>query len=398
MVEEATINLDNKAYLTIVYGSARGKIKITPYKTDVKKSSINLLNTPLKSNIATVALAGITSSIGQNIAGKKLSNATLGRINSSIYDIMSDGKISTKEVAEDFIGSCTNSLDNMFTDLGYFTPSALYTALMPFGTGVISKDFANLLGKVMDKENKKGNEKVNAQTYDILQLPIVTSDKETWAIDIPTRKTEKGFEIATSISNHNKAKDFEVLLCSDKSNTITMYDLKNTLNQIRDMQEPFDIYIADNDIQEHYTLKNCLFSNLDFAPNGRNSLNCSMSVVQIPEWDIQIVKLDSSYKGKYSTANNTKVGKAGSSSSKKAGISKVAKTAESVVKTAESKVVNPKKLTKITPEVKNWIKSMSKKGNSIETILKQCQKRGVTTDRNHVVMILSEGLTISAKK
>ena len=56
---------------------------------------------------------------------------------------MSDGKISVREVAEDFIGSCTNAIDNVATDMGLPTPSSLYTALMPGGTGVISKDFAN---------------------------------------------------------------------------------------------------------------------------------------------------------------------------------------------------------------------------------------------------------------
>ena len=154
MVQEVS-EITPDAYLMIVYGKDKDTIKVKQYDVKVKKSSKNLLDTPLKSNIATVALAGLTSSIGQNIAGKALSNATLGRINSSIYDIMSDGKISVPEVAEDFIGSCTNAIDNVATDMGLPTPSSLYTALMPGGTGVISKDLANLLGKKMDAENKQ---------------------------------------------------------------------------------------------------------------------------------------------------------------------------------------------------------------------------------------------------
>lgn len=382
MVEESKITLNNKAYLTIVYGSARDKVKITPYKTDVKKSTKNLLDTPMKSNIATVALAGITSSVGQNLAGKKLSNATLGRINSSIYDIMSDGKIHIQEVAEDFIGSCTNTLDNMFTDLGYPTPSALYTALMPFGSGVISKDFSNLLGKKMDGENKQKNQLENEGDYDILQLPLVTSDKETWSIDIPTRKTEKGFEIATSVSNHNTTKDFDVLLCSNNSRT--MYELKNTLWQIKNSKEPFDIYIADNDVQEHYTLKNCLFSNLDFTPNGRNTLNCSLSVVQIPEWDIQIVKLDSTYKGKYSTANTTQVGASTNASKVKSGIEQSVKSAEHAAKTATSKVVNtkaPKDMSRAWDTYTYGLRTDKK--ITWENFDKACRKNGIT-DANYI--------------
>lgn len=394
MVQESNIELQPDAYLTIVYGKDKDKIKMKQYDVKVKNSSRNLLDTPLKSNIATTALAGLTSAVGQNIAGKALSNATLGRINSSIYDIMSDGKISVAEVAEDFIGSCTNTIDNIATDMGLLTPSSLYTALMPTGSGVISKDIANLLGKHMNKENKQADELSNAGDYTMLKFKIVTSDKETWSMDIPTRKTEKGFEIATSITNHNKVKDFDVLLCTDSKAGTDMYDAKNQLEQIREEKVPFDVYIADKDVYGQYKLTNCLFSSLDFTPNGKNTLNCSMSVVEVPEWDVQIVKLDSTYKGKYSTTNNSQAG----SSNKKSGISKVAKSASSVAKTASNTVSNQKKPTKITPEVNKWIKSMSKKGDSIDTILKQCKKRGVTIDRNGVVMIISQGVTISAKK
>lgn len=394
MVQESNIELQPDAYLTIVYGKDKDKIKMKQYDVKVKNSSKNLLDTPLKSNIATTVLAGLTSAVGQNIAGKALSNATLGRINSSIYDIMSDGKISVFEVAEDFIGSCTNTIDNIATDMGLPTPSSLYTALMPTGSGVISKDFANLLAKKMDGENKQANKNKNSKTITALKFKIVTSDKETWSMDIPTRKTEKGFEIATSITNHNKVKDFDVLLCTDSKAGTDMYELKSKLEQIREDKIPFDVYIADKDVSGQYKLTNCLFSSLDFTPNGKNTLNCSMSVVEVPEWDVQIVKLDSTYKGKYSTANNSQAG----SGNKKSGISKVAKSASSVAKTASNTVSNQKKPTKITPEINKWIKSMSKKGDSIDTILKQCQKRGVTIDRNGVVMIISQGVTISAKK
>ena len=72
MVQTANVELENDAYLMIVYGQDRDKVQVKPYNVKVAKSSRNLLNTVLKSNIATVALAGFTSKIGQNIAGKAL--------------------------------------------------------------------------------------------------------------------------------------------------------------------------------------------------------------------------------------------------------------------------------------------------------------------------------------
>lgn len=393
MVQEVS-EITPDAYLMIVYGKDKDTIKVKQYDVKVKKSSKNLLDTPLKSNIATVALAGLTSSIGQNIAGKALSNATLGRINSSIYDIMSDGKISVPEVAEDFIGSCTNAIDNVATDMGLPTPSSLYTALMPGGTGVISKDFANLLGKKMDAENKQEEEKLNEGEYTVLKFKIVTSDKENWSMDIPTRKTEKGFEIATAINNHNKTKDFEVLLCTNDKAGTDMYQIKNQLEELRSQKVPFDVYVNDKDVYNQYKLSNCLFSSLDFNPNGKNALNCSMSVVEIPEWDVEIVKLDSSYKGKYSVSNNAQ---SSNNANKKAGVAKVAKSATSIAKTATNKISNQQTPSKsVSKDIEKYVKSLANNGKNSKEIQALVKKHGATLTIADIDRI--RGVSISAKK
>lgn len=393
MVQEVS-EITPDAYLMIVYGKDKDTIKVKQYDVKVKKSSKNLLDTPLKSNIATVALTGLTSSIGQNIAGKALSNATLGRINSSIYDIMSDGKISVPEVAEDFIGSCTNAIDNVATDMGLPTPSSLYTALMPGGTGVISKDFANLLGKKMDAENKQEEEKLNEGEYTVLKFKIVTGDKENWSMDIPTRKTEKGFEIATAINNHNKTKDFEVLLCTNDKAGTDMYQIKNQLEELRSQKVPFDVYVNDKDVYNQYKLSNCLFSSLDFNPNGKNALNCSMSVVEIPEWDVEIVKLDSSYKGKYSVSNNAQ---SSNNANKKAGVAKVAKSATSIAKTATNKISNQQTPSKsVSKDIEKYVKSLANNGKNSKEIQALVKKHGATLTIADIDRI--RGVSISAKK
>lgn len=386
MVQEVS-EITPDAYLMIVYGKDKDTIKVKQYDVKVKKSSKNLLDTPLKSNIATVALAGITSSIGQNIAGKALSNATLGRINSSIYDIMSDGKISVPEVAEDFIGSCTNAIDNVATDMGLPTPSSLYTALMPGGTGVISKDFANLLGKKMDTENKEEEKKLNEGEYTVLKFKIVTGDKENWSMDIPTRKTEKGFEIATAINNHNKTKDFEVLLCTNDKAGTDMYQIKNQLEELRSQKIPFDVYVNDKDVYNQYKLSNCLFSNLDFNPNGKNALNCSMSLVEIPEWDVQIIKLDSTYKGKYSSVNTSS---SSSSGNAKSGISKLVSNSSSAAKTAVESVTTKQMPQNISKAVDFYEGSLYfkhsglTKGSADWTKYSEGMRRNVTTDEKFI--------------
>lgn len=308
MVQEAQITIDNDSYLIIVYGKDKNKVKAREYDVKVAEASKNLLNTALKSTVAKVALAGLTSPIAQNIAGKALSNATLGRINSSLYDIMADGKITKAEVAEDFIGSCTNTIDNMATDMGLPTPSALYGAIMPSGTGVISKDIVNLFSKKSDKENKEQEAKLNQGDITVLKFKIVTNDSESWAMDIPTRKTEAGFEIATAISNNNKTKNFDVILNTNSRKGTDMYQLKNQLEEIRNKKEPFDIYINDKDVLHQYKMTNCLFSGLDFETQGKNTLKCSMAIVEIPEWNVDFVKLEKTTSTTPKSSSKTKSG------------------------------------------------------------------------------------------
>lgn len=379
MVQDANVELENDAYLMIVYGEERDKVSVKPYNVKVAKSSRNLLNTVLKSNIATVALAGFTSKIGQNIAGKVLSTATLGRINSSVYDIMSDGKINVAEVAEDFIGSCTNSIDNVATDMGFPTPSSLYTALMPSGSGVISKDFTKFLTKNMDKEDKEEEEAINNIDVKVLKLKLVTSDSESWGIEVPTRKTEKGFEIATAIANQNKTKDFEVVLSTNSRRATDMYQIKDQLEQIKNDKIPFDIYINDKDVYHQYKWTNCIFSNLSFNPEGRNILRCQMSVVEIPEWTLEYVKLEN-----YSQKNAGNGGKAGvgKSNSAKSGIKKSTKSVASQAKTATKTQQN--RIYPASRQADEFLRRQYKLGKSDAEIAKMCKDKGLPYSQSDI--------------
>lgn len=186
--------IGNDSYLTIIYGKDKDNYSVLPYNIQQQQQSQSFLDKTINTGIiGKVGMALWTSPITQNIASKALPNSVLGRVNSSIYDIMADGKISVGEVAEDFIGNCTNVLDNMATDLGFPTPSGLYNAIKPNGTGVISKDFLNLFAKKSKEENDEIEklQKENEGNIFIIKLKLITSDDESLPISIPTRKTEK---------------------------------------------------------------------------------------------------------------------------------------------------------------------------------------------------------------
>lgn len=318
MVQLANTLIDKDAYLIIVSGEDKDTLSIQPYNKVQAKASQNLLDTQLKSTIGNVVLAGITSPIAQNFASQALPASTLGRINSSLYDIMADGKISNQEVAEDFIGSCTNALDNMVTDLGFPTPSALYSAIMPTGSGVISKDlapkFLNLFGKQSEKEIQAVDvANQNLKNVVIIKLKLVQGDDESLPITIPTRKTEDNFNIATSINNENPERTFDAKIVHNETKGVNMYDIKRQLKDIRDLRQHVDIYICDSDVLEIEIVKDCLLSTLNFSVEDKNALACNIGFTKVPQWTVKIdTTLDKSLgnsKNTVSVSNTSKNGK-----------------------------------------------------------------------------------------
>lgn len=301
-------NIGNDAYLIIIAGLNKDKYQCAKFNAQQKNNSQNLLNTPLKNTMARVALAGATSQIAQHFASKALPTALLGRINSSLYDIMSDGVVTTDEVAEDFIGSCTNQLDNVATNLGLPTPSALYTAIKPGGSGVISKDFVNTFMKSTQQSDTEANiQEAEQKNVFIVKLRLIQNDSQKLGIEIPTKKTEKNFNIATAINNQNMERSFDAQIVHADNKKTNMYDIKHKLEKIRDLKEHIDVYINDKDVLENEVFKDVLLSDLEFSVENKNVLSCSLSITKVPEWDVIIdTTLDKSLSNtKTSNSNKT---------------------------------------------------------------------------------------------
>lgn len=336
-VSEGENIISNDSYVVIVAGDDRDSYGVAGFNRQEANKAENLLNTALKRTIANVVMAGITSPIAQRIAGRNLSSATMGRIYSSIYDIMADGKITKAEVAEDFIGSCTNALDNMATKLGFPTPSSLYDAITPSGKGVISKDFVSKFSEQLGIENKKADQQVSSnKNVLIIKLKLINSDTEDLGIDIPTRKTEKNFNIATSINNQNKVKTIEAVIVNNERKGVYMYQIKNQLQYIRDKKEPINVFINDADVGVNELLDGCLLSGLSFGTQEMNALSCTLSFTEVPDWDVKIdATLDKSLGG--STGGNIK-----KTAIKKKGKTAVKnKTSNSSVKNKNKTIINP---------------------------------------------------------
>ena len=202
MVEQIQLNyITNDAYLILVYKDFDGIIVSNKDYKEITQAT-NILNkasaqakTSTGQKLLKLVNMGITSSIAQSITSKSgLSSSVQGRIQSSLYDILADGKVSKLEVAKDFIGSCTNELDSTAIAMGLPTSQALYSALAPDGSGVIAKDFVKHFQK---KAEEKTGEKLAqrnkvAQDLTVLKFRLVSSETEDWTTNLPSRKTQKG--------------------------------------------------------------------------------------------------------------------------------------------------------------------------------------------------------------
>lgn len=342
------INLTAESYLVFVYGQARDNYAVqefTPKQKRQNEASKDLLNeTGIETGvIGKVGMAIYTSPIVQNFASKNLPNALLGRLNSSIYDIMSDGRISVQEVAEDFIGNCTNAIDNIATDLGFPLPTGLYSALMPGGTGVPSKDFGNLFSKQCQKENEElkqlENNKISSNG-EILKFKLVTKDSENWDTEVPTRKTEKGMYLAPVLGNQNLTKSYSINIVNNPNKGILMYEERDKLYTLRDKKVKFDIYVYDSDVGAVRDYKNCVFSNISIDTEGKNSLVLDLSITQIPEYEVKIdTNLDKDIK-RPSTGNTATGKKNASKGTKTKSSSKVTQAQASVKQYTQEKVYN----------------------------------------------------------
>lgn len=305
----SAIGINPESYLVFVYGKSRKDYAVFDFNNQQKQTvqnTQNLLNQSASSGVATgvvgkVGMALWTSPVAQNLASKALPNAVLNRVNSSLYDIMADGKVSLVETGEDLIGNFTNILDNMATDLGFPTPTGLYSAIMPGGTGVPSKDFANLFSQQTVQANQTIKQQENQQldtNNEILKFKVVTKDSESWDTDIPTRKTEKGMFLAPVLGNHNLTKNYTIVVVNNPSKGTSMYQERDRLYKLRDERVKFDVYVYDYDVQEVRNFKNCVFSNITIDTEGKNALTLGVSITQIPEYEVRIdTNLDKSIKG-----------------------------------------------------------------------------------------------------
>ena len=285
--------IDNDSYLIIVGGDSSA-INIKDYSEEKKTYTKDFLNQATQVNgIGKAVVAGYTSPIAQNLVSKFLPDSTLGRINSSLFDIIKDGKVSSDEVLEDFISSCNGELDTVAIGLGLPSVSTLYSALAPNGSGVIATDFLDSFSKVSNDtvEEETLVQNTNSGNATIIKLKLVISDSESYSSSLPKRRTEKGFNFVDYVNNEFPNFEFQAILGGIGHD---LYTVKEALISLRKDKAPFNVFVNDKYNNKQYMVENCLFSSLNFGTGveSANSKTCSISFEPIPEGELRSTKLE----------------------------------------------------------------------------------------------------------
>lgn len=300
------VDISNDSYLIIAWGSQVENVNIVEYKepektkitaeakqavSDTKDISIN--------KVGKAIINSYFSPITQNMASKLLPTAALNRVNSSLGSIIKDGKISNGEVFNSFKTSCTAELDGVASGLGLPSPSALYDLIKPDGAGLASK---GIKAETFSEEYAKISEKLYDQLAIIkagketqlgyIKLKLVTSESESYSSSLPRRRTEKGFNMVDYVNNEDIALSFDVMLGG--MNNDTMYQIQDSLVDLRNSKTPFDVYKIDKLNNKQTKYKRCLFSSLEFSRDvaSSNMKSCSMSFEEIPEGKIETRSVD----------------------------------------------------------------------------------------------------------
>lgn len=347
-----SISIGNDSYIVIVANKGDAQVKVADYPADTSSNLASIMggNSVLSSTLR-VLDAGWNSDIARSLlSNTSIPTATLGRITSSVSDIMTTGRPTAQAVWEDTVNSLTNSIDEVAIDMGFPSLTALSNAINPSGSPLSPSNIAKfgnslknkLAGKSAIGENKIND--ANALNGDstsnviIVKLPLCTSDKETWSSSLPSKKTENGFDIVTSVQNDNLAKDFTVLVNDKTIAGSNMYATRDLLYDIWQRKYTFDVYVCDSDIRENRVYEHCMFQNVTLATTGQNSLTIDLSIIKIPEWNVKVQKLDKSQvQNGSSSSSSGKTRKTTSAKSSKVKANKTASTQRAGNSNAKSK-------------------------------------------------------------
>lgn len=355
------VDISNNSYLIIVWGSQVENVNIVEYKepdkTKIEKTVQNAVSATTDVSINSTGKAIINSyfsPIAQQMASKLLPPSVLGRANSSIAQIIKDGKINNTEVFESFKTSCTSELDSVASGLGLPSPSALYDLIKPSGSGLTSaginpkqftEEYAKTSEKLYDELNIVKNNKSVEFAY--IKLKLCTSESESYSSSLPRRRTEKGFNVVDYVNNEDLALSFDVLLGGIGNDT--MYQIQDALVDLRNSKTPFDVYKIDKINNKQVKYKRCLFSSLEFGKDNisANTKTCSMSFEEIPDGKVEVGSITG-------ISGNTRSGKSSGKSVKQKANTTPAKQGSKKVKVGTpSEIARDNKIIDSANKIKN---------------------------------------------
>lgn len=212
-----------------------------------------------------------------------------------LEDIL-NGKFSTERIENYTLKMYNPILRNISKKLGYSSWTELYSKIKYNGIGLGNQEIQDFIDKFKDVSNEQDdkitqllNEKLQEQNkyieLDGLAIDLVDEDTHTYESEVPLKKVEDGFDIASYVYNKNEERSFTGFITDNQFRTA--YDIKQDLISIRNEKKTFDIEINEEDEE----LKDCLFTSLVFSRDSStgNGYNIAFSIIPIVKGNTKIL-------------------------------------------------------------------------------------------------------------
>lgn len=236
----------------------------------------------------------IAKIIGNTAPPNKYGDITRAMISSS-----TEKKFPSLRVESAALKYLTPTFRDMATSLGYASFNEFYARIRSGGSGLLNeaKDILNSAkdsgAKRVDEANLEANKKLNAfNEGNDLYINVVTDYEESYKTEVPLKRVEGGFDVASYVYNPNEEYSFSGFITDVRDVNgnilVTTQDIKNELKRIRETKTTFNM---QNTETEEF-IEECLFTSLSFkqTSNGINGYDVSFSVIPIKKGEVQTVQ------------------------------------------------------------------------------------------------------------
>jgi len=320
-------------YIIIKHKNAKPALVVAEYDKDTVSKFASTINEQLAANNVPTEASKQTNTFFKLMSNKAPFNK-IGGISKAIEDIVKSGRIENTIAQSLFLRYATTPLRGVCSIAGYPSFTDLYDRIKFGGTALTlaeREEFIKALEEASQEEYKNISINLNENKFEKIRavngLPITNIETvdDTYESEIPLKRVEKGFDIATYLYNKNESYSFTGFITdvTRADGTVSNVEsVKQELIDIRNSKISFDVEFAEEiqnstgKARQRPELIDCFFSSISFSRSNKavNGYKVSFSLLPIKEGVVERAekrfvgnKKDSNKKGSNKKDSNKKV-------------------------------------------------------------------------------------------